>query len=107
MPRLLASAVLLAVVAACSAPPPGHLLRVNGHIETTEIRLAADAGGRLLELPLREGDRVEPGALVARFDVRDQTLALDRARAELAVAEAQLRLVRAPARPEDLAQAAA
>jgi HlyD family secretion protein len=93
--------------AACDAPPPDHLLRVSGHVEATEIRLAPDAGGRILELPLREGDRVAEGALIVRLDARDAMLALDRARAELAIAEAQLRLVQAPARQADLAQAAA
>jgi HlyD family secretion protein len=101
----IALAALLA--AGCDAAPPDHLLRVSGHVEATEVRLAPDAGGRILELPLREGDRVDAGALVARLDARDATLALDRARADLALAEAQLRLLQAPARREDLAQAAA
>jgi len=97
--------LLILLAAACDAPPPDTELRVSGHVEATEVRLAADAGGRILELPLREGDRVEPGVLVARLDARDATLALDRAQAERAVAEAQLRLVQAPARGEDLRQA--
>ncbi|MDP1571311.1 MAG: HlyD family efflux transporter periplasmic adaptor subunit [Vicinamibacterales bacterium] len=99
--------LLILLATACDAPPPGNQLRVSGHVEATEVRLAADAGGRILELPLKEGDRVEPGALVVRLDARDATLALERAQAERAVAEAQLRLVQAPARAEDLAQARA
>lgn len=95
------------LVAACDAPPPDNVLRVSGHVEATEVRLAPDAGGRILELPLREGDRVAVGALVARLDARDATLAIERAQADLALAEAQLRLVQAPARPADLAQASA
>lgn len=97
----------VAIAAACDAPPPDNLLRVSGHVEATEVRLAADAGGRILELPLHEGDRVDVGALVARLDARDAMLALERARADVALAEAQLRLVQAPARAEDLAQVAA
>jgi HlyD family secretion protein len=97
--------VIALAAVACGAPPPDNVLRASGHVEATEIRLAADAGGRLLELTPREGDRVEVGTLVARFDARDVELALDRTRAEREAADAQLRLVQAPARAEDVAQA--
>lgn len=96
---------LLAVLLPGCTRPPDDVLRVSGYVEATEIRLAADVGGRLLQLEPREGDRVTPGDLVARLDARDVELALARARAERAQAEAQLRLLLAGARPEDLAQA--
>ena len=56
----------------------------------------------------KEGDRVEPGARrPGTLDTRDIELAIDRARAERRQAEAQLRLLRAGSRREDIRQAEA
>jgi len=69
------------------------------------VRLAAKVGGRLLELPHREGDPVAAGATVARFDTVDAEHELARAQAELDAADAALRLLLAGTRAEDLRQA--
>jgi HlyD family secretion protein len=58
-------------------------------------------------LLVAEGDRVEKGQLVARLDTRDTELAIARATAERAQADAQLRLLLAGSRPEDIKQASA
>jgi HlyD family secretion protein len=104
MSRILSGCLILISVACAEPPPPDHL-RAAGHVEVTETRLASEAGGRILTMPIEEGDRIEPGALVLTLDRRDVEINLQRARAEVAHAEAQLRLVQAPARPEDLRQA--
>ena len=96
---------VLCTLAACSEEPPSDRLRVSGHVEATETRLAPEAGGRILTLTVKEGDRVEKGQTVLTLDTRDVQLAIDRARAEQAGAEAQLRLVQAPPRPADVRQA--
>jgi RND family efflux transporter MFP subunit len=44
--------------------------------------------GRIAEVPVREGDRVRKGQLLARLDARDLQAAVDQARAALAMAEA-------------------
>jgi HlyD family secretion protein len=105
--RLVPVAILALVATACGAGAPDDRIRVSGYVEATDVRLSAEVGGRLLELRAREGDRVAPGDVVARLDTRDLELALDRARAERAYAEAQLQLLRAGARREDIRQAAA
>ena len=106
MPRLMPLLPLLALAAAaCADPPPSDRLRASGHVEATETRLAPEAGGRIMTMPIKEGDRIEPGAPVLTLDRRDVELALLRARADVAQAEAQLRLVQAPARAEDVRQA--
>ncbi len=92
---------------ACQAPEPSQAVRVSGHVEATEVRLAADVGGRLLELGPAEGDRVAVGDVVARLDARDVDLQMARARAERAAADAQLRFLQKGARPEDVRQARA
>jgi HlyD family secretion protein len=80
-------------------------MRVSGHVEAIETRLAPEVGGRVLTLTVKEGDRVQPGQIVLTLDTRDVQLAVDRATAERAAAQAQLRLVQAGARVEDLRQA--
>jgi HlyD family secretion protein len=81
--------------------------RASGYIEATEVRVAPEVGGRILEIAVREGDRVDRGALIARLDDTDTALALRRAEAERDQAAAQLRLLQAGARSEDVRQAGA
>jgi HlyD family secretion protein len=97
--------LLLLLAASCSEPPPENLVRASGHVEATETRLAPDAGGRILEFDLDEGDRVEAGQKILALDRRDVDLALEGARADAAQADAQLRLLLAGARPEEIRQA--
>jgi len=99
--------LLIALGAACADEAPVNLVRVSGHVEATEVRLAPDAGGRVLELPIAEGDRIAMGALIVRLDARDTQLAIDRAKADRSTAEAQLRLLLAGSRSEDIRQAEA
>lgn len=97
----------LVAAAGCEAPEPPNTIRVSGHVEATEVQLAPDVGGRLLELRVAEGDRVGVGDLVARLDTRDVELQIARARADRAAVDAQLRFLLAGARSEDLRQAQA
>jgi HlyD family secretion protein len=99
--------VSASALAACAEPPPSDRIRASGHVEATETRLAPDAGGRILTLAVKEGDRLEAGQIILTLDRRDLDLGLRRARADVAQAEAQLRLVRAGARDEDIRQAEA
>jgi len=92
---------------ACSAAPPTDRVRVSGQVEVTEVRAASPVGGRLVELRVAEGSRVEAGAVLARLDTGDAELALARVRAEADQAQAQRRLLLAGARPEELRQAEA
>ncbi len=101
------AALLLVSLAACREPAPANSVRVSGHVEATEVQVAPEVGGRLVELRADEGTRVNAGDVVARLDQRDTALQIDRARAERAAAEAQLRLLQAGARPEDIRQAEA
>jgi HlyD family secretion protein len=105
MTRVLSLIVATSLLAACSDPPPSNTLRASGHVEATETRLAPDAGGRIITFALREGDRVQAGQEIVTLDRRDVELALDRARADRAQADANLRLVMAGARAEDIRQA--
>jgi HlyD family secretion protein len=96
---------LLAMAAGCSKEVPTDRLRVSGHVEATETRLAPEVGGRILTVTVKEGDRVQAGQTVLTLDTRDVQLAIDRVKAEQAAAESQLRLVQAGSRVEDIRQA--
>jgi HlyD family secretion protein len=107
MRMLFIALLVLPGLTGCREPEPGNTLRVSGHVEATEVQVAAEVGGRLLELRADEGDRVNPGEVVARLDTRDTELQIERARAERGSADAQVRLLRAGSRPEDILHAEA
>ena len=92
---------------ACRQPPPSDRVRVSGQVEATEVQVSALVGGPLIDVPLVEGSHVDAGAVVARLDTTDSLLAMDRARAERDQANAQLQLLRAGSRSEDIRQAEA
>ena len=102
----LAAVAFLVLAIGCADEAPTDRIRVSGHVEATEVRLAADAGGRILTLTAKEGDRVTVGQIVLTLDTRDTALAIDRAKAESVAAETQVKVVQAAARPEDVRQAA-
>jgi len=80
-------------------------IHASGHIEATEVRLAAKVGGRLLEARLEEGDEGSEGEVVARLDTVDAEHRLAQARADAGAADARLRLLLAGTRAEDLRRA--
>ena len=105
---LVAIAIPVAVtLTGCREAPPPDQIRVSGYVEATEVQVASEVGGRVVELKVGEGDRVAAGDLVARLDARDAELALKRLQAERQQAQAQLRLLLAGARAEDIRQAEA
>jgi HlyD family secretion protein len=108
MPRALLLVVFMAALAgACERDVPANTLRVSGHVEATEVQVSAEVAGRLVELRVAEGDRVKRGDVIARLDTRDTELRIAGAQAERATADAQLRLLQAGARSEDVRQAEA
>lgn len=98
---------LVCLLAACNRGAPAAPDRATGYVEATEVRVAGEVGGRLIDVKVAEGDRVSAGDVIARIDTSDAELALRRAGADRDQAEAQLALVRAGSRPEDIRQAEA
>jgi HlyD family secretion protein len=80
---------------------------VSGHVEATEVRVATKVGGTLEAIAFDEGARVTKGQELARIDTVDLRLALDAARAEEQQARAELRLLLAGSREEDIKEAEA
>jgi len=107
MTRVSLALMLASGLWGCRTEPPSNTIRVSGQVEATEVQVAPEVGGRLLEVRVKEGDRVAAGDVIARLDTRDIELQIARVRAERAAAEAQLRVVTAPRPPEDIRQAQA
>ncbi len=96
-----------AVLSACHKNPEGNALRASGHVEVTQVRLATQVSGVLLEAPWQEGQRVEKGQMVARLDTSQLQRELEKARAEREAAGAALRVLLAGSRREEIAEARA
>ncbi|MGV8040894.1 MAG: HlyD family secretion protein [Thermoanaerobaculaceae bacterium] len=106
-PAMLLAAIAGVTLAGCTPARENGRIHASGHVEATEVRVAAKIGGRLAELPFQEGASVQAGEVVARFETVDVDNDLARARGELAAAEARLALLLAGTRREDLDRAAA
>jgi HlyD family secretion protein len=91
----------------CRQEAPTDRVRASGSVEATEVQVSAMVGGRLLELLVAEGDRVTAGQSIARLETTDAQLALRRATADRDQAAAQLALLEAGSRQEDIRQAEA
>jgi HlyD family secretion protein len=109
MSKRRALGVLLIVVAggACRSASEPSARRASGYVEATEVRMSSKVAGRVHRVNVVEGARVAAGDLLVTLSTTDTDLALDRTAAERAQADAQLRLLRAGARPEDISQAEA
>jgi len=104
---LVLSVALLPFAAGCDSTGAAPANRATGYVEATEVRVSAQVGGRIIELKTAEGDRVKTGDVIARLDTADGELALRRATADREQADAQLALLRAGSRVEDIRQAQA
>lgn len=79
----------------------------SGTVETREIQIGSKIGGRVLAVPVEEGQRVPSGSLLVRFECDE--LKAQRAQAAAAVNESQAdldRMIRGN-RPEEIQQAEA
>ncbi len=74
------------------APAEHHpVLALFGRVEAPDrVRAAAPVAGRLLELNVRDGQRVAAGTVLARLDPRDLQPRLEKARADLEKERLQL-----------------
>lgn len=82
-------------------------LTLYGNVDIRTVNLGFRVGGRLAALNVDEGDRVEAGKLLGKLDEAPYRNALDEANANAAAAKAQLDLLLAGYRDEEIAQARA
>jgi HlyD family secretion protein len=104
---LIVLACVLLAIAGCRRGSDAASSRASGYVEATDVRVAPEVGGRLVKLEVVEGQRVAAGDVIGRLDTADTELAVRRVAAERAQAEAQLALLQAGSRAEDIRQASA
>ncbi len=104
-----ASVVLLALLAlaGCRQGPPDDTLRLNGRIEAALVDLAPRLQARVVEITVREGDRVKAGDLLVRFDLAEAALAPARDAQSVAAAEARVRDLSSGSRDAEIGAAEA
>ena len=81
--------------------------RVSGHVEATEVQVAPDVGGRILELRRERRRSRDGGRCVASLDTRDIELQIRRARADAQRPTRSSACCRPGSRAEDVRQAEA
>ena len=102
------ASALLAVAAlggGCRKASDPGLIVASGHVEATEVLVSTKVAGTIESLAVDEGTTVAAGQELARIDTTDTRLALDAARADRALADAELRLRLAGSRVEDVREA--
>lgn len=79
----------------------------QGYAEADNVKVGPTQSGLLTSVEVRRGDAVAKGALLFTQDDVDDRAARDQARDQLAQAQNQLANLQAPAKPTEVAQAAA
>jgi len=97
-PALLLGLALTLGCQARATTPPGF----QGVVEYDERVVSFEVPGRILEVKVKEGDVVKDGDVLARLDDALQKLAKDARLSEVKIAEADLALLTAGARSEDI-----
>jgi HlyD family secretion protein len=104
---LLLCLFVLTTASACGTAADDGPPRSSGYVEATDIRVASKVAGRVLTVAVTEGERVTAGQVLVTLATTDADLQIGRLTAERAQADAQLRLLLAGSRAEDIDQAVA
>lgn len=90
-------------LAGCGRGSHDGSIQATGHVEAIEVRVSARVGGRLLRFDPIEGNRLAAGDVLAVIDTVDLVGERDRRVADLATARANLELLAAGSRREEIA----
>ena len=85
---VIVASIIIAVIMSLLRPAAG--IEASGTIEATESDVAPKVQGRMLELRVRDGDKVKKGQVLAVLERRDPALDVDQMRANVAAASAQV-----------------
>jgi HlyD family secretion protein len=96
-----------ALAAACRNGGDPNVVVLSGRLEAPVVDLAPKVAGRVVEVKVREGDRVKAGDLIARLDLGETALAPERDARGLQSAEARFNDLRVGSRSAEVAQAEA
>jgi len=99
--------LVLLLAAAVAAPACGRkedpaVVRLNGRLEAPLVDLAPKVAGRVVEILVREGDRVKAGDLLVKLDLGETAIAVERDRQGVQSAAARLEDLRLGSRDAEL-----
>jgi HlyD family secretion protein len=100
--RALFASVLGLFLAACSNAEANAPEPLQGVLEYEDRVLGLEVGGRVAAVEVQRGDRLEADAILIRLDDTLERPLRDARAAELEIARAQLRLLEAGSRPEEV-----
>ncbi|WP_206046981.1 biotin/lipoyl-binding protein, partial [Mangrovimicrobium sediminis] len=88
---MIAGPVVLAIGAGLYFLLNAHLVATdNAYVQQDKISVSAEVGGRIVEVAVAENQRVEKGDLLFRIDPEPYELAVQEARAAIAMAKARV-----------------
>jgi len=99
--RILLAGIYGLTLAGCNSEATGGLA-LSGTVEAREAALSFQVGGQIERLLVDEGETVKRGQEVARLVADDYALSVQKARANVAAAEAVLAALEAGARQQEL-----
>ncbi len=105
--RALGAAIVVTAACAAGCGSRGDAAAYSGTVQADSAAVGSTAGGRVVAVLAADGQRVRKGALLVRFDDRQQQAAYDAARARADQAAATLRDLQAGPRQADIDKAAA
>jgi HlyD family secretion protein len=83
------------------------VLLLSGNMEVTEVNVGFKLAGRIVDLPVEEGQMVKTGDLLARLDKGELETILAQNQAGVGEAMSRLALLKAGSRPQEIEQAQA
>ena len=98
-----ALATLATALAGCRRNPTDDRIHLNGRVEAPLVDIAPRVQGRVVEVLVREGDRVKAGDLLVRLDLAEMALAPERDAQSVAAAQARVRDLSAGSRAAEIA----
>jgi multidrug resistance efflux pump len=99
--------LLMLALASCSTGANGGLLTATGTVESTEVTISPEVGGRVVEVNALEGDPVKAGQVLVKLDDTLLQAQLRQATAALKAAQANYDLLSAGPTTEQVRQAQA
>jgi HlyD family secretion protein len=103
--RIIITAAVAATVlfAACRKADDDGTIHLNGRIEAPTVDLGPKVPGRVVEVLVREGDRVKAGTLLVRLDLGETSIAVEREQAGVRSAQARAADLEAGTRAGEIA----
>ena len=106
-PRRLLVAAMLAAAGCGRGVAPDEVIHLNGRIEAVTVDLGPRVAGRVIEVLVREGDRVRLGDVLVRVDLGETRVAVAREQAGVRAAEARAEDLRSGSRAAEIGVAEA